>query len=206
MLKQESKAPQSLDTSVKRPQWHALASQTLKTLVTLLILGESAFAEPVTAPEYAVKAGFLVAFVQYTYWPANTSASNTDPINVCVIGDNPFGDVLARTAQEQKSRHPIKITLISDVTESQQCQVVFVGQGQTKKETAWLAALKNQSVLTVGESGHAIEHGAILEFVIANDRVRFEVNWAAMEAAGLKLGAPLLASARKVQRSAQVTP
>jgi hypothetical protein len=184
----------------------------LQSLVTTTILSSiiastiitSTYAEPTTAPEYSVKAAFLVAFVQYTTWPAHALEDEESPINICVLGHNPFDELLARTAAEQTSKRPIRVVTLDRPTTSR-CHVAFVSRQQQKREVDWLAALKNKGTLTVGESGHSISRGAVVEFVVLNNRVRFEVSWSAMESSGIKLSSPLLASALKVHRD-EVSP
>jgi hypothetical protein len=177
----------------------------LYTAVAMIEIGSATQAESIVAPEYTVKAGFLVAFVQYTTWPAQSFESADSPIIICVPTRNPFGDLLERTAAAQKSVRTIAVRRIDRIPDEGQCHIVFIDAQNYKLETTWLGALQHRAVLTVGDSNHAIEHGAVLQFVTRDERIRFEVNWAAMETAGIKLGSPLLQSALKVHRSVQVS-
>jgi hypothetical protein len=58
--------------------------------------------------------------------------------------------------------------------------------------TKMAKALSERHVLTVGETSDFTERGGILNFVIHDGRLRFEVNVAAAEAHHLKVSSKLL--------------
>jgi hypothetical protein len=163
-------------------------------------LASSGHAQPPVIPEYNAKAGFLVAFPSYVTWPPDAALSSTAPMVLCVLGADPFGDVLDQTAAARIASRPLQVRRIQAPGESAGCQIVFIGKGETAQEAGWLAALKTRPVLTVGESGKTVERGGAVEFGAVRDRVAFEVSLRAVEQAGLKVSSDLLAHARKVYR------
>lgn len=172
----------------------------------LTVLAFPVFAQPSVAPEYNVKAGFLARFVQYTVWPENIFPSTNSPIVIGVLGADPFGDVLEKTAQGETAGRPLRVLHVDNLEEATKCQLVFISKLENEHEAGWLAGLRGLPILTVGESGHTIERGGILQFDIADDRVRFDANWTAMKEAGLKISSPMLVSARKVFNAPDNTP
>ena len=152
----------------------------------LLEFSASASAQPPIAPEYNVKAGFLTRFVQYTTWPEDTFASSNSPIVIGVLGADPFGEVLEKTAQNETGSRPLRVVHVNNLDDAAKCQLVFISKAESEHEAEWLAALKDKPILTVGESGHTIERGGVLQFDIVDNRVRFDANWEAMKQAGLK--------------------
>ncbi len=155
-------------------------------------------AQPSIAPEYNVKAGFLARFVQYTVWPEGVFSDPKSPIVIGVLGADPFGEVLAQTARDETAGRPLQVRHVTTIEEAETCQLVFISKAESEHEADWLAALARRPILTVGESGHTIDRGGILQFDIADDRVRFDANWAAMKAAGLQISTPMLNAARQV--------
>lgn len=166
--------------------------------VIFLLTAHFVSAQPSIAPEYNVKAGFLTRFVQYTRWPESVFPSTNSPIIIGVLGADPFGEVLEKTAQDETGGRPLRVRHLDNLKQAAECQLVFISKAEGAHEAEWLAALRRLPILTVGESGHTIERGGILQFDIVDDRVRFDANWAAMKAAGLKISSPMLVSARKV--------
>jgi hypothetical protein len=166
--------------------------------------GEAARAED-SAAEYTIKAGILVALAQYTTWPDQKLSRPDAVINICVLGKNPFGSVLEKTALLQKGR-PIVVHETLDVQEAIACQIVFIADHQNNTEQLWLSQLLGKSIVTVGESDQAILHGSVLNLVMINERIRFEVNWMAMEKARIRFSAPMLALAHKIHRMNEESP
>lgn len=151
-------------------------------------------------PEYNAKAGFLTTFPKYTSWPAGTFASDDAPVVICVLGRDPFGDVLDRTAAESHGGRPILVRRLHGRADAEICHVVFIGKSETANEAGWLMSLRRKPMLTVGESGQAFGNGAIVEFAIAGGRLGFDVNLPAAELAGIRFSSDLLSHARRVQR------
>ncbi len=149
----------------------------------------------------------MVAFAQATTWPSNAPTTSNSPIVIGVLGDDPFGDVLDRMARDREGKRRLLVRRVASAAEAAQCQVVFIGQKESRNESAWLDELKDKSVLTIGESGQTLKRGGILELFVAVDkRVRYEASWPAMERARLKLSADLLACARKVHQPPHKRP
>jgi hypothetical protein len=61
-----------------------------------------------------------------------------------------------------------------------------------------LSALAALPVLTVSDMPGFIEHGGMVQFVLENDNVRFEVNLSAANKSGLALSSQLLKVAARV--------
>src|SRR3989449_10372650 len=61
-----------------------------------------------------------------------------------------------------------------------------------------LAAAKGRALLTVTESEEALELGSMINFVVVEDKVRFDIAPPPSESSNLKISARLLGVARKV--------
>ena len=161
----------------------------------------SMYGQPVAAPEYNLKAGFLTRFPQYTTWPTNAMAGSNSPIVIGVFGSDPFGLILDKTAADQKGGPALIVRRVSTTAEAAQCQVMFIPKSESRNEAGCLAALKGKPILTVGESGQTIARGGIVEFQTVGKTIRFNVSLPAMETAGLKLSSQMLEHAKTVQRT-----
>ena len=161
------------------------------------LLAPAVQAQPSNSPEYNLKAGLLTLFPRYTEWPANARAGSNAPILIGVLGEDPFGQVLRETAEEQAGP-PLRVRHLTSLEEAAQCQVVFISRAESGHEAAWLAALKGKPIVTVGESGHTLERGGMIELKLVAGHVRFDVSWPAMQQATVKFSAAMLQSARRV--------
>ena len=76
--------------------------------------------------------------------------------------------------------------------------VLFIGRSDAHRSADVLAAAKGKAVLTVTESEDAFALGSVINFVILDDKVRFDVALRPAEMENLKISARLLSVARKV--------
>jgi len=67
-----------------------------------------------------------------------------------------------------------------------------------------LTSLGTASVLTVSDLPEFVRRGGMVQFVLEGNRVRFEVNLATAEHAGLTLSSELLKVATNVRRTGQL--
>lgn len=149
---------------------------------------------PRVMAEYRIKAAFLLNFVKFIDWPAEESRSRS-PLTVCVYGDDPFESLLDRTfAGETVNNRPLKVTRIRKWPEN--CDVVFIAG--TERDVRNVLQQIGPGVLTVGESASFLRDGGMINFVIDDRRVRFDISRSALERASVRVSSRLLGVARTV--------
>lgn len=173
--------------------WRRLAAVLACALPGLLAAAPS-YAE---APqEYEAKAAYLLNFSRYVNWPA---ADGGSPMQICVLGQDPFGDVLERALQGRSSNgRPLQARRLQQLDEVHGCQLLYIGQSEDRNLTAWLPVLQDKPVLTVGESARFIRDGGIINLLLIRNTVRFEINIDAANRAGLKVSSRMLGVAANV--------
>lgn len=151
--------------------------------------------------EYQVKATYLYNFSQFVQWPPKaTAASNS--FDICVLGQDPFGSTLNTIlANETIAGKRVAARRISNSQDAVNCRVLFISSSESGRIKEILNALEGASVLTVSDLPQFTVHGGMLQFLLMDDRVRFEVNLAAAERAGLSLSSELLKVAINVRRT-----
>jgi len=169
------------------------------TLVSSLIVlagvaSAQSDAPPSPAPtEYEVKAGFLYNFTQFVEWPAEPAPAPDAPFLIAVLGRDPFGATLDRAvAGKTVSGRRIAIRRVSRADEVAGSEIVFICASERPSLPALLKALPPSGLLTVGETDGFAAQGGMINFVRQGRQVRFEINPAAAEQAGLKVSSQLL--------------
>jgi hypothetical protein len=159
----------------------------------------SAQAVPQT-DEYQVKAAFLYNFAKFVKWPENTFAAPTDPLTVCVIGNTLVTQALQDTVSGKlvDGRH-LAVRPISLMKPSGVCHILFVSTAEQQHTAAILAAWANRGVLTVGEHEGFAGQGAVIDFIVEDNKVRFEINPGAATLQRLEISSKLLTLARIVK-------
>jgi hypothetical protein len=170
-------------------------------LAAILIAGiygvaVSSSAQP-SSLEYAVKANYLYKFSPFLTWPAVSFPTPSSPFNLCLIGDDPFGDILDDAVRGQKvDGHPIVVKRLSTMVSAASCHILSIGRSVPLGAAASLAG---QPVVTVTDKSRGVE-GGMIEFVMQGGRVRFEIDEAAAKAGGITISSKLLGLAIAVRR------
>ncbi len=184
----------------------ALLSRSARLCLILATL--HAFARVVTpsaldgAPgEYQVKAAFLLNFVRYVDWPPESFRNPTDPIVICVLGEDPMGSLLDDAVDGKTvGHHPLAVRRIAQIRDAASCNIVFVA-GLPKRSPEALAALRVPGLLTIGESEGFARQGGVIGFRVEDERhIRFDVNLEAARQANLHISSHLLSLATIVKR------
>jgi len=162
----------------------------------------SPFSLPQTSSEpteYQVKAAFLMNFTKFVEWPASAFPDAASPLNICILGDDPFGSALDRAVEgESAAGHKLAVQRLHRLPAARACQVLFVPKSE--KDAAAVVNAAGPGVLTVGDREDFLRDGGIIAFVVQARHVRFDINLNAAGRASLGISARLLRVARTVQR------
>jgi len=166
-----------------------------RMLSSLLLVGAALQlrAEAPAFDEYQVKAAFLYNFAKFVQWPLGTFANSTDPIGICIVGQNPFGSTLEKMVQGKKvGDRTFAVRRLADTQQAGQCQILFIGATESKRTRGLLDAVKSTGVLTVGESDDFTALGGIITLRLEGPRVHIQIALDTAEHAKLKVSSKLL--------------
>jgi hypothetical protein len=171
----------------------------LPALATAMLLLGGMHAQTPTAAEYQVKAAFLYNFVKFVEWPPGSFSDSSTPFQICVLGRDPFGDALRNITNEKVvNGHKLEVRQVADLQHARNCHILFVSSSAKMPVKQIVDGLRGASVLTVGDNKGFAEQGGMINFILENDRVQFEVSSKAAEEAGLKISSKLLSVAKLV--------
>jgi YfiR/HmsC-like len=149
--------------------------------------------------EYQVKAVYLYNFARFVAWPEPAEKEDTFPI--CVLGGDPFDAVLdSALAGEAINNRKLVAKRLGSVKDAKSCRILFIGDSEASRLKEILSFLDKSPVLTVSDMSAFVSSGGMIEFVMKENKVRFEVNLTATERAGLNLSSQLLKVASDVKR------
>jgi hypothetical protein len=137
-----------------------------------------------------IKAAYLYKFGYFVEWPQAAFAANDSPINLCLVGTDPFGATLDDMVNGQKiGTRPIKVRRMSTIDPGSGCHIVYVSSGAGSTATA---ALHASGALTVTDAADEGGNAGIINFVIKDNKVRFDIDDAAAASSGLVISSRLL--------------
>ncbi len=180
-------------------------------------------AESDSAPgrEYQIKAAFLYNFIKFVDWPKEKMADSNEPIIIGIIGSKNFIKAFEPIIHKKIKNRNISIKYfkgyekLKKSQESQEderqwnqkmeslktCHVLMfcICYSVRIKDTSQIIkALKGSPVLTVGETAGFLEPGGIINFLMEDKKVRFEINVTAAKKNKLRISSKLLRLAKRV--------
>ncbi len=178
----------------------------LRLLITIAIvilpsLGLQAHAQDSSvSSEYLIKAGFIYNFANLVQWPVNAFAQPDSPIVIGILGEDPFGTVLDRVlAGKRVNGRIFLVKRLKSIVDLKECQILFVSSSEIAHSTEAIHLVKGMPILTIGEIPGFAKRGGIINLVLEDNKVHFEVNVEAAKEADLTISSRLLALARIVQ-------
>jgi hypothetical protein len=168
-------------------------------VLCMAVLPGATVAAEAESMEYAVKAAFLSKFGLYVQWPDRVFSSPSSAVNLCIIGEDPFGATLDEAVSGQRiGGRAIVIRRLKTVGRESGCHILYIGGTETHPPSQIIAAVRGGSVLTVTDTREPGVMG-IVNFVIKDNRVRFEIDDEAAAQNGLAISSKLLSLALNVK-------
>jgi len=142
---------------------------------------------------------YLYNFGKFVEWPATAAMDDSFPI--CVLGRDPFGPVLDTTvAGETLGNRKLVARRIASSKEAAGCRIVFISSSEALRVKEVLTSLEKSGALTVSDVPGFTNGGGMIQFVLKDNKVRFEVNLSAAQKAGLIFSSQLLKVASDIKK------
>lgn len=150
------------------------------------------------AQEHEVKAAFLFKFPAFVEWPSKPGPEV--PFVIAVVGAEDVAEELRRLSRGRTHEgRAIHVREPNDAQALNGAHVVFVGRGAAARIPLVARALAGAPVLLVTESPGALDQGSMINFLLSDGRVRFEVALDRADASRLRINSRLLAVAVSVR-------
>jgi len=155
----------------------------------LLFAGFSAHAQQTM--DYSVHANIIYHFTKYINWPDD---KKTGDFVIGVVGDSPLYDKLKNLSDLNKTVGSQKIVVkkYPHSAQSFNCHILFISEDESSSLKRIAANTSASSMLLVTESEGLARKGACINFVIADDRLKLEINKKNIEQRDLGIATELL--------------
>jgi YfiR/HmsC-like len=146
--------------------------------------------------EYEVKAAFLYNFAKFVEWPAGSFPGPGSPLRLCALLSGPAYQALEQVVEGKTlNGRPLQVRQLTGLEEVKGCHLLFIGVAETKQARQLLHDGLDTGVLTVGEREGFAQAGGMINLVLRQNHVAFEINVDAANRAGLKISSKLLSLA-----------
>lgn len=168
--------------------------------VVLALPSRAQTADNSTSSEYLIKAGFTYNFAKLMEWPASAFPQPNSPIVIGILGTDPFGGTLDQVLQGKKvNGRDFVVKHLKWGAEVKDCNILFVSSSERVHFDELFHLIKGMPILTIGEAPGFAQRGGMINFVIEDDKVHFEINVEAAKQSDINISSRLLALARIVQ-------
>jgi len=151
------------------------------------------------AVEYQVKAAFVCKFGNYIDWPAQALGAAGEPFRIGVLGSDAVLEEFRRTAAAASvAGRPVEVRRLARGDAVEGLHAVFITRAMAPQAATVIAAVQGRPVLTITELERAGQTGMI-NFVVVDDKVRFDILLPPAMQSGLKISVRLLGVARRVE-------
>jgi hypothetical protein len=152
--------------------------------------------------EYLIKAGFTYNFAKLMQWPASSFPQPDSPIVIGILGNDPFESTLdAVLAGKKVNDRGFVVKHLKWGTDIKGCNILYVSTSEAAHLDEVFHMLKGLPILTIGQMPDFARRGGIINFVLEDDKVRFEVNVEAAKQADINISSRLLALAKIIPQT-----
>jgi hypothetical protein len=167
----------------------------LSILVVILCLF-SLMAQPITVQAQQagqVKAAFLFNFVKFVEWPPGTFTSDQAAIILGFSERDPLAESLGALQGKVVQGRRLELRRYRGPEDLRSCQIFFASASEKSRLPQILSSLQNSPVLTVtDEVDNFAKLGAIINLIVVEDKIRFEISLINARRSGLKISSQLL--------------
>jgi hypothetical protein len=188
-------------------------------VLLVLPIVPKARADSAKSKEYQIKAAFIYNFIKFVDWPEEKMADSNEPITIGIIGSEDFVNAFEPVIHKKVKNRNISIKYFEGYEKLKRareederkwnqkmealktCHVLMFcicDSVRLENSSQIIKALKGSPVLTVGETAGFLESGGIINFLMEDKKVRFEINVTAAKKSKLKISSKLLRLAKRV--------
>jgi hypothetical protein len=138
-----------------------------------------------------LQAAYVFNFAKYVTWSGNTHETFVIGIYAERNDEDIFHYLQAVLKGKMIQGRSIELRVIQNVEETENINILYVPRSGSKNMTKLVSAVGSRSILIVSEDD-LIKRGAMISFVVEDDKLRFKMNQKSLKAAGLTASEGLL--------------
>lgn len=137
-----------------------------------------------------IKAMFLYNFTKYIEWPSAYKEGN---FVIGVLGNNAnlMAELNKMAAQKTAGTQKFEIRSLSSVDGASKCHIVYIQPDKGGELPEVIGKLKGKSALIITEKPGLARQGAAINFVVQENKTKFELNKGNAEKYNLKVSSNL---------------
>jgi hypothetical protein len=144
-----------------------------------------------------IKAVFIYNFTKYIEWPQSYKEGE---FTIGIVGETPlYSELIKMTETKKVANQTLEVKKFESPSEVTKCHLLYICKDKSSNIADIIKKLKNNSTLLVTEENLLMEKGAGINFIIKDNRQKFELNKGNVEKYKLKISSNLEALAFTVK-------
>ncbi len=149
--------------------------------------------------ERQVKAAYLFKFASFVEWPEGSFTAPGATLTIGVAGSDALAEQLDYVVSGRSiNGHGVAVRRVRRGDKLAGVHILFIGGADRAATADLIDAARNGAVLTVTDTPEAFAAGSMVNFVINDEKVRFEVALRHVIAGHLRISARMLSVATRV--------
>lgn len=199
---------------MNRCQTMKIKTYIFAALLLALCVGPQVRAEATGSREYQIKAAFLYNFLMFVDWPQEKMANSDAPITIGIIGNDKFKDAFEPVKDKLVNGRKVIITRFKpfeemkksdqtvqdkEIESIRKCHLLYICSSEEALFKEIINLINGYGVLTVASMEKFTgSGGGIINFIMEEDKVRFEINITSAKQAKIQIRSQLLKLAVRV--------
>jgi len=142
--------------------------------------------------EYQIKAALLYYFTKFVEWPQESLPETGKTLTIGVLGNSPILTSLEAIEGKKTKGRMVVVKHFKRPAEVEFCHLLFISSSEEAHLVQILNKVKDWNTLTVSESEVFLRRGGMINFILVDQKVRFEINESAVGRTGLMIAPNLL--------------
>jgi hypothetical protein len=144
-----------------------------------------------------MKAIFIMNFTKLIEWPQTYRQGN---FVVGVLGESPLYSELVKMSKTKKvANQSLLVKKFKTSADIDKCHIIYVSSSKSETISSIVKQVKSNSTLIITEKQGLVDKGAGINFIVKNNRQKFELNKKNVEKYKLKVSSNLEALAFTVK-------
>jgi len=153
--------------------------------------------QPTKDVNLKLKAVYVYQFAKYVDWPKDFK---TGDFIIGVLGDERLYTEMQTTyANKMIGNQSVKIKKFTASTEVEQCHILFISDKNSDKVGELVKKYKSKCTLVVSEKEGKLKDGSIINFVMKDGKLKYEVSKTNATKHKLTIGQSLTAGADNIE-------
>lgn len=182
-----------------KPAVAADASPTMPVSAPASTSVAAAASTPASAPagvptEYQLKSAFIYNFANFIDWPDDIGKR----LQLCAAVPDEAMKYFGPLDGKSVGDRTLTVRHLGEADSAGGCRILYVSGSDDASLNDWLSEVGDEEVLTISESGDWLKKGVVMNLLLQDGRVTFDVNMEAARGENIVISSRLLRLARTV--------